>query len=159
MHEIICPNCKKVFKVDGASYAEIVLQVRDSIFEQQLNARVSESIANAEMMSQSRLENELQRVQAQKDSEIQQLMSQLEAVRLSHEAALATAASAARAERDELASRLQQETIKAESIEELSQSRLENELQRVQAQKDTEIQQLKSQICLLYTSPSPRDRG
>ena len=36
MHEIICPNCKKAFKIDEAGYADIMKQVRDSEFEQQL---------------------------------------------------------------------------------------------------------------------------
>jgi hypothetical protein len=29
MNEIICPNCKKAFKVDEAGFADIVKQVRD----------------------------------------------------------------------------------------------------------------------------------
>ena len=37
MHEIICPHCKKAFKVDEAGYADILKQVRDSVFEQQLH--------------------------------------------------------------------------------------------------------------------------
>ena len=36
MHEIICPHCKKAFKVDKAGYADIMKQVRDHEFKQQL---------------------------------------------------------------------------------------------------------------------------
>ena len=36
MNEIICPNCKKVFKVDEAGFADIVKQVRDHQFEEEL---------------------------------------------------------------------------------------------------------------------------
>ena len=39
MHEIICPHCGKAFKIDEAGYANILKQVRDSEFEQQLHAR------------------------------------------------------------------------------------------------------------------------
>lgn len=40
MHEIICPHCKKAFKVDEAGYADILKQVRDSDFEKQLHERL-----------------------------------------------------------------------------------------------------------------------
>ena len=40
MHEIICPHCAKAFKIDEAGYADILKQVRDTEFEQQLNARL-----------------------------------------------------------------------------------------------------------------------
>ena len=40
MHEIICPNCNKAFKIDEAGYADILKQVRDSEFEQQLHERL-----------------------------------------------------------------------------------------------------------------------
>ena len=40
MHEIICPHCRKAFKVDEAGYADILKQVRDSEFAQQLHERL-----------------------------------------------------------------------------------------------------------------------
>lgn len=40
INEIICPHCKKAFKVDEAGYADILKQVRDSEFEQQLHERL-----------------------------------------------------------------------------------------------------------------------
>ena len=39
MHDIICPHCSKAFKVDEAGYADILKQVRDREFEQQLSKR------------------------------------------------------------------------------------------------------------------------
>ena len=41
MHEIICPHCNTAFKVDEAGYADILKQVRDRDFEQQLNKRLA----------------------------------------------------------------------------------------------------------------------
>lgn len=32
MNEIICPNCKKAFKVEEAGFADILKQVRDNLF-------------------------------------------------------------------------------------------------------------------------------
>ena len=40
MHEIICPHCKKAFKIDETGYADILKQVHDSEFEQQLHERL-----------------------------------------------------------------------------------------------------------------------
>ena len=40
MHEIICPHCSKAFKIDEAGYADILKQVRDGAFEQQLHERL-----------------------------------------------------------------------------------------------------------------------
>ena len=40
MHEIICPHCGKAFKIDEAGYADILRQVRDRAFEQQLHERL-----------------------------------------------------------------------------------------------------------------------
>ena len=41
MNEIICPNCKKAFKVDEAGFADILKQVRDHQFEEELNNRLA----------------------------------------------------------------------------------------------------------------------
>ena len=41
MHEIICPNCKKAFKIDESGYADIVAQVKNSEFEKEINKRLS----------------------------------------------------------------------------------------------------------------------
>jgi hypothetical protein len=40
MNEIVCPHCGKAFKIDEAGYADILKQVRDSEFEQQLHERL-----------------------------------------------------------------------------------------------------------------------
>lgn len=41
MNEIICPNCKKAFKVDEAGFADILKQVRDHQFDEELNNRLA----------------------------------------------------------------------------------------------------------------------
>ena len=40
MNDIICPHCKKAFKIDGASYAEIIRQVRNNEFNKELHDRL-----------------------------------------------------------------------------------------------------------------------
>ena len=40
MQEIICPHCNKAFKIDETGYANILKQIRDGAFGQQLNERL-----------------------------------------------------------------------------------------------------------------------
>jgi len=40
VNEVMCPHCKKAFKIDEAGYAEIVKQVRDSEFHEQLHEKL-----------------------------------------------------------------------------------------------------------------------
>lgn len=66
MNEIICPNCKKVFKVDEAGFADILKQVRDHQFEEELQKRLdlaeNEKI-NAVKLAEANLKNLLQGVE------------------------------------------------------------------------------------------------
>jgi hypothetical protein len=41
MHDFICPHCHTAFKIDESGYTDIVKQVRDSQFEQQLHQRLA----------------------------------------------------------------------------------------------------------------------
>ena len=40
MNDIICPHCKKTFKVDEAGFADILKQVRNSEFEKEIYERL-----------------------------------------------------------------------------------------------------------------------
>ena len=42
MQEIKCPNCGQVFTVDESGYAQIVQQVRDKEFAEELHRRAQE---------------------------------------------------------------------------------------------------------------------
>ena len=50
MNEIICPNCKKAFKVDEAGFADILKQVRDHQFEEELQNRLNLAEKEKEML-------------------------------------------------------------------------------------------------------------
>jgi hypothetical protein len=82
MHEIICPHCAKAFKVDEAGYADIVKQVRDGDFKQQLDERLAlaeRDKRNAIELATAKAASELQRSAAAKDAEIQELKAKLDA--------------------------------------------------------------------------------
>lgn len=73
MNEIICPNCKKAFKVDEAGYADILKQVKDHKFDEELQARLDlaeKDKESAVKLAVSTTESRLQTEIANKDKEI-----------------------------------------------------------------------------------------
>ena len=84
MHEINCPHCGKAFKIDEAGYANIVKQVRDGEFEQQLHERLElaeQDKRNAIELAQAKAASELQKATVAKDSEIQELKATCQTLR------------------------------------------------------------------------------
>ena len=76
MNDIICPNCNKVFKVDEAGFADILKQVRDHQFEEELRKRLNlaeKEKENAVKLAEANLKNSLQENLAKKDKEIIEL--------------------------------------------------------------------------------------
>ena len=79
MQDIICPNCKKVFKVDEAGFADILKQVRDHKFEEELQERLNiaeKEKENAVKLAESNLKNTLQGELAKKDKELSELKAE-----------------------------------------------------------------------------------
>jgi hypothetical protein len=83
MNEIICPHCHKAFKVDEAGYADILKQVRDHKFEEELQNRLNlaeQEKKNAVKLAEANLKNSLQDELANKDKEIIQLKANSERI-------------------------------------------------------------------------------
>jgi hypothetical protein len=81
MNEIICPNCKKVFKVDEAGFADILKQVRDHRFEEELKQRLNlaeKEKESAVKLAEANLKNSFQENLANKDIEIAKLKAKSE---------------------------------------------------------------------------------
>jgi hypothetical protein len=149
MHEIICPHCAKAFKIDEAGYADIAKQVRDSEFEKQLHDRLDlaeQDKRNAVEMATMKAASELQKSAAEKDTEIERLKARLDADELTRKLAVADALSAVERQRDLLASELEQAKHDKQAATELAEMMLANELQKVAAAKDSEIQGLKAKL-------------
>ena len=97
MNEIKCPHCGKAFKVDEAGYADILKQVRDSEFEQQLHERLElaeKDKLNAIELAKNKVGNGMQKVAAAKDAEIQDLKAKLGANEVTQKLAITEAVSA-----------------------------------------------------------------
>ena len=149
MREITCPHCGKAFKIDEAGYADIVKQVRDSEFEQQLHERLElaeQDKRNAVELAKSKVAGELQMAAANKDAEIQELKAKLDAGEVTRKLAVTAALRAVEKERDALANELEQARHDKQSASTLAEAKLLNELQRVAATKDTEIHALKAKF-------------
>lgn len=76
MNEIICPHCKKAFKVDEAGYADILKQVRDHQFEEEITSRLElaeKEKENAIKLAEANIKNSLQEKLAEKDKQLTEL--------------------------------------------------------------------------------------
>ena len=81
MNEIICPHCKKTFKVDEAGFADIVKQVRDDQFENELHERLTlaeKEQENAVKLAEANIKNSTQADLAKKDKELTELKAEKE---------------------------------------------------------------------------------
>jgi len=149
MHEIMCPHCGKAFKIDEAGYADILKQVRDGEFEQQLHERLElaeQDKRNAVELATTRVTSELQKFATVKDSEIQGLKARLDAGEVARKLAVAEALGAIEKERDALANQLAQAKLDKQAASQLVEATHANELQKAAATKDAEIQGLNAKL-------------
>ncbi len=149
MHEITCPHCTKAFKVDEAGYADILKQVRDSEFEQQLRERLelaAKDKLNAVKLAKSEVGSEMQKAAAAKDTEIQTLKAKLDSGEVTKKLAVTEARGEVEKERDALANELAQAKRDKQAASELADAKLAKELQEAVTKKDVEIQDLKAKI-------------
>lgn len=149
MHEIICPHCGKAFKIDEAGYADILKQVRDSEFEQQLHDRLElaeQDKLNAVELATTKIASELQKAAAAKDTEIQNLKAKLDAEEVARRLAVTEALSIVEKERDQLVNELEKAKHEKEAASQLAEAKRVSELQNAAATKDAEIQGLKAEL-------------
>jgi len=150
MNEIICPHCSKAFKIDEAGYADILKQVRNSEFEQQLHERLElaeQDKRNAVELAQARVTNELQKAAASKDAEIQRLKATLDNIALAQKLAINEAVGAVEKQRDELKSGL----ARAELEKQLAEKSLKDKYETQIKDRDDAIERLRDMKARLST--------
>jgi hypothetical protein len=166
-----CPSCKEVFKVDDSVYTDIVKQVRDQQFQDELSTRLE--TANSEkqtalQLKEAELNNVFQEQLAQKQSEIdllkqksksdlieqlsikdstiKDLESTINQSETERKLALANAIKDIEKERDQLANDLKAKDtemeLKKKSLQEDFQRELEHVAKDIQL-KNEEIERLK----------------
>ena len=150
MNEVICPHCKKAFKVDETEYANILKQVRDSEFEQQLHERLElaeKDKQNAVELAKNKVANDMQQVATAKDTEIQGLKAKVEAKEVEQKLAITLAVSAVEKERDGLKNDLKQ----AELVKQLAEKSLKDKYETQIKDRDDAIERLRDMKARLST--------
>lgn len=160
MNEIICPNCKEIFKVDEAGYSDILKQVRDHQFEEELNIRVAvveREKQNAVKLAEEKLKNLLQGQLAEKDKhlaevkakiefELLQVKAKLDNAETEKKLALNEAIQKIEKEREQLKNDLKTKELEKHNIENTLKQQFTIELQNKDAiirYKDEEIARVK----------------
>ena len=149
MNDIICPNCGQAFKIDEAGYADILKQVRDREFEQQLQERLTlaeRDKQNAVELAAEKIKAEMQGISASKDAEIQKLKNSLEARDMREELAISEAVNSIEKQRDRLANELQQVRDNNITATRLAETKFAKEIQAITLQKEGELRSLKAKI-------------
>ncbi len=169
MNEIICPNCQKAFKVDEAGYADILKQVRDHQFEEEIKRQMAlaeKDKANAVKLAeagitsafekqlaqkdkaltelQAQRDSELAKTLAEKNSEIAAMQTAIEKAEADKQLAVAEATKAIEKQRDTLANDLKAKDGEIATAVQLAEANIRNTLQQQLAEKDKQLAELKA---------------
>lgn len=118
--KIICPNCKKVFEIDDAGFADILKQVRDEQFDQELKKRelmFSEDKENAIKLAEANITNKLHVDLAKKEAELSEMKSKIDNADLEKKLAVTEAVNTIEKKRDELVGELKNKEIEKQLLE------------------------------------------
>ena len=161
MNEIICPHCHKAFKVDEAGYADILKQVRDTEFEQQLHERlelaekdklnavalaVAEAVSTVEKKRDA-LANELEQLKQNNLAASKLAEAKLQALEDKQKLAITEAVSAAEKERDELKNGLERAKLEKQLAEKSLKDKYETQIK----DRDDAIERLRDMKARLST--------
>ncbi len=150
MHEIICPHCKKAFKIDDAGYADIQKQVRDKEFDKQLHDRLElaeKAQESAVELATGQVTIKMQQAAADKDTEIQALRAKLDASEVSQKLAITEAVNSIEKERNDLQNNLKQ----AEMQKSLAEIALKDKYETQIKDRDDAIERLKDMKARMST--------
>ena len=143
MNEISCPHCNNAFKIDQAGYADIVKQVRDREFTNQLNERLEsaerEKESALDLLRQKTL-NEIQSAAVEKEKALHNLQAKLREMEVSQKLAVTEAVKQVEQERDEFKNGLEQAQLKKaleeKALEERYQVQLKDREEQIERLKD-----------------------
>ena len=149
MNEIICPNCRKAFKVDEAGFADILKQVRDRQFDDELQKRLKiaeNEKESAVKLAEAQLKQSLAKDIAEKDKQLAELKAR-------NELELAEQLSKKEFELAEMKAKIEnaeneKKITVTEAIRTLEKERdeLANDLKRKEADKEAAVKLLEAQL-------------
>ena len=163
MQELRCPNCGHVFQADETGWADIVRQVRDHEFNEELERRAAQLRASAQSeaaIAKLKQESAFNETLAEKDREIQKLRSRLtesdtekalavsEAIRKSEQTGAAALGkiNETLAEKDREIDRLKAALLNADTEKALAVSQAVQEKDRALSEKETRLIALEGQL-------------
>lgn len=131
MKEIICPNCKKPFTIDESSYADISKQIKDHLFEEEVEKRLKlaefekesaiqlaeANLRNALLQDSLKKEKELNDKLTLKDSEIAKIKGELDKAEVLKKLSVTEAVLEIEKQRDALASELNTKEHEKQALE------------------------------------------
>ena len=150
MNEIKCPHCSKAFKVDETGYANILKQVYDHEFENQLSERLTQK--EREQASELKLakmdaDSAIQNLKAEKEVEIERLRSTIREKESSVQATVDRAVREMEKERDNLKNDLKNSKLEKENSENLLKDKYKTQIR----DRDEAIERLKDMKAKLST--------
>ncbi len=150
INEIVCPNCKKAFKIDEAGFADILKQVRDHHFEKELQDRLDiaeKEKENAVKLAEANTKNSLQEDIVKKDKELAEMKSRINKAEIEKKLSVTEAVNSVEKERDDFKFKLQSKEQEIKSQKVLLKEKYENELKT----KDEVIERYKDMKLKLST--------
>ena len=150
MKDINCPHCHKAFKVDEAGYADILKQVRNSEFEEQLHKELKLAETDKQKaleLAKEKAASEMQRAAAAKETEIQSLKNILESNALHQKLAIKEALEVVQKERDILQNNFLQLELQKKLVEQSLKERYETQIK----DRDDAIDRLRDMKAKLST--------
>ena len=148
MNEIICPNCTKAFKVDAAGFAEILKQVRDQEFNNEIENRIQllQDSKNKEIeLAEQKIKLSLQDDITVKSNIIKDLESQIKTESIQKELDISNAVKTIKDERNTLVNKLEIKKTENELLEQSIEKKYSEELKYKDSTiklKDEEISRL-----------------
>jgi hypothetical protein len=153
MNKIVCPNCKKAFELDEAGFADILKQVRDEAFNNDIQERermFATEKENAIKLAEITLKNSLQsdiakkdvelaelkakkdrelaELDAKKEAELAEMKSRIANAEMEKKLAVTEAVISVEKERDELTSKLKNKDIEYQFFSSSQKEKYESEL-------------------------------
>lgn len=144
MNEIICPHCHKAFKVDEAGYADILKQVRDHQFEEELHNRLQlaeKEKESAVKLAEATIKNALQEQLAKKEAEVVKLKSEAAAELAQKLAQKEAEVAQLKAEKSNEITQIKAQLENAEVAKKLA---ITEAVQKIERERDTLLNEVKT---------------
>lgn len=157
MKEIICPNCKTPFTIDESGYADIAKQIKDHLFEEEIQKRLSiaeREKESAVKLAEATIKNSLQDTLQKKENEIAQIKAQLDNAEIQKKLSVTEAIQKIEKERDALANEVKTKELEKQNLESTLKQQFTTELQNKEAiikYKEEEIARVKDMKAKLST--------